>query len=201
MGGSVPPLGTSKLTEPKESCVAICIRTHLLSYKWVPGAELFTDTFSLPTPVAQEQTFKKVTGSDHWMKFGERYREMIKEIQGLVGRERRVCAIESNKKVPGKLLLQEACNFLGFIHSMSTQNVPSVVLGADGTDTSNTLYFLHPQSSQFSVGDRRVNQCLIFWWQGAQEESEEWLRVKKAHRGGAFLTRSEIWIQVHQPEY
>ena len=87
---------------------------------------------------------------------------MIKEIQGGVGREPTVFAMESNKKVPGKLLLQEACNFLSFIHSFNTHNVPNIVLGADNTKINNTSYF-NPQSSQFSVGDRQVNQHLIFW--------------------------------------
>ena len=38
----------------------------------------------------------------------------------------------------------------------------STVLGGDETEINNTLHF-HPQSSLFSVGDRQVNQCLIFW--------------------------------------
>ena len=61
------------------------------------------------------------------MRLQEKYREMIKEIQGIVGQQPTVFAMELNKKVTGKLLFQEACNFPSFIYSMNTQNVPSTV--------------------------------------------------------------------------
>lgn len=65
------------------------------------------------------------------MKSEERYREMIKEVQRTVGWEPIVFAMESNKKVPGKLLPQDDCNFLSLFHPMSTHNALSILLGAD----------------------------------------------------------------------
>ena len=42
---------------------------------------------------------------------GESYRKIVKEGQGDVGRELTVVAVKANK-VSGKLLFQEACDFL-----------------------------------------------------------------------------------------
>ena len=63
---------------------------------------------------------------------------MIKEIQGIVGQQPPVFVMELSKKVTGKLLFQEACNFPTFIHSMNTQNVSSTVGLPSGTVVKNT---------------------------------------------------------------
>lgn len=66
-----------------------------------------TGTFSSPRVDFQ----RRVTGSGHWMTEGESYRKIVKEGQGDVGRELTVVAVKANK-VSGKLLFQEACDFL-----------------------------------------------------------------------------------------
>lgn len=74
------------------------------------------------------------------MKSRERYREIIKEIQGDVSRGPTVFVMESNKKASGKLSLPGANNFLSFVHSIiNTYYLPCTVLHANSTEINSSL--------------------------------------------------------------
>lgn len=91
------------------------------------------------------------------MKSRERYREIIKEIQGDVSRGPTVFVIESNKKVSGKLLLPGANNFLSFVHSIiNTYYVPCTVLLVNSTEINSSPSLSPSSLKRYQVNTRQV---------------------------------------------
>lgn len=72
-------------------------------------------------------------------------------------------AMESNKKVSGKLLLPGASNLLSFVHStVNTYYVPCTVLHANGTEINSS-------PSPFSLKRNQVNTSQVVGklaWEG-----------------------------------